>query len=96
MVGAQAPDTGADRSGAAAASAGGAPAAAGGPGGGAHGGAMGGMPMGGMGGGGQGGDQARQSKWKTTGSLFDDQEPASNFSGVVGRDPGDKPKAPKR
>jgi hypothetical protein len=58
------------------------------------------MPMGGMGGGaggGQGGDQARQSKWKTTGSIFDDQDPASNFSGVVGRDPAEKPaKAPKR
>jgi hypothetical protein len=58
---------------------------------------MGGMPMGGMGGGGQGGgDQTRQSKWRTTGSIFDDQDPAANFSGVVGRDPAEKPKAPKR
>ncbi|MGB3439053.1 MAG: hypothetical protein WBA97_09915, partial [Actinophytocola sp.] len=59
----------------------------------------GGMPMGGMGGGGGqgGGDQARQSKWRTTGSIFEDQDPAANFSGVVGRDPAEKPaKAPKR
>jgi hypothetical protein len=60
---------------------------------------MGGMPMGGMGQGGQGGgDQTRQSKWRTTGSLFDnDQDPAANFSGIVGRDPAEKPKpTPKR
>jgi hypothetical protein len=49
---------------------------------------MGGMPMGGAGaGGGQGGDQTRQSKWRTQGQLFDDADPAANFSGVVGRDP---------
>lgn len=69
-------------------------------GGGQQGGAMGGggMPMGGMGaGGGQGGDQQRQSKWRTTGQLFDEEDPAANFSGVVGRDPGEKPaKPPKR
>jgi hypothetical protein len=47
-------------------------------------------------GGGQGGDQTRQSKWRTTGSLFDDQDPAANFSGIVGRDPAEKPKTPKR
>lgn len=95
MVGAQAPDSG-DRAGAAAAAAG--AGAGGAAGGGQAGGApMGGMPMGGMGGGGQGGgDQARQSKWRTTGSIFDDQDPAANFSGVVGRDPAEKPKAPKR
>lgn len=59
---------------------------------------MGGMPMGGMGQGGQGGgDQTRQSKWRTTGSLFDDdKDPAANFSGIVGRDPAEKPKTPKR
>ena len=52
--------------------------------------------MGGMGGG-QGGDQTRQSKWRTAGSLFDDSDPAANFSGVVGRDPAEKAKpAPKR
>ncbi len=62
--------------------------AGGGPGGGGPGGApMGGMPMGGAGGGGQGGDQARQSKWRTQGQLFDDADPAANFSGVVGKDP---------
>ncbi|HEV7649947.1 MAG TPA: hypothetical protein VGP26_17505, partial [Actinophytocola sp.] len=55
-------------------------------------GAFGGMPMGGMGAGGQGGDQSRQSKWRTTGQLFDDVDPAANFSGVVGRDPSDAPK----
>ncbi|OLF04943.1 hypothetical protein BLA60_38265 [Actinophytocola xinjiangensis] len=88
MVGAAAPDGGDQR----AAAAGG--AAAGGAGGGAP---MGGMPMGGMGGGsGQGGDQTRQSKWRTTGSLFDDPDPAANFSGVVGRDPAEKPAKPKR
>jgi hypothetical protein len=56
------------------------------------------MPMGGMGaGGGQGGDTTRQSKWRTTGQLFEDGDPAANFSGVVGRDPAESPKpAPKR
>ncbi|MFL6122294.1 hypothetical protein, partial [Actinophytocola sp.] len=95
MVGAQVPDGSSDHAaaGAAAASAG---AAAGGAAG-AQGAPMGGMPMGGMGqGGGQGGDQTRQSKWRTTGSLFDDQDPAANFSGIVGRDPAEKPKTPKR
>lgn len=103
MVGAQAPDSGSDHGqggGAAAASAG-----AGAGGGGAAGGQSspmgGGMGMGGMGhgggGGGQGGDTTRQSKWKTTGSIFDDQDPAANFSGIVGRDPAaEKPKTPKR
>ncbi|MPZ82358.1 MAG: hypothetical protein GEV28_18940 [Actinophytocola sp.] len=92
MVGAGSPDTGGDQR-AAAASAGG-----GGAGGGASGqGAMGGMPMGGMGAGQGGGDQTRQSKWRTTGQLFDDADPAANFSGVVGRDPGETNKsAPKR
>jgi hypothetical protein len=100
MVGAQAPDTSGERAaaGAAAAASGGAGAAGGAAG--AQGGApMGGMPMGGMGQGGQGGgDQTRQSKWRTTGSLFDnDQDPAANFSGIVGRDPAEKPKTtPKR
>jgi hypothetical protein len=62
-----------------------------------QGGAIGGMPMGAMGAGGQGGDTTRQSKWRTTGELFDDPDPAANFSGVVGRDPADKPKStPKR
>jgi len=60
-------------------------------------GGMGGMPMGGMGGGGQGGgDQQRQSKWRTTGQLFDEEDPAANFSGVVGRDPNTKDVKPKR
>lgn len=96
MVGAQAPSG--DQSqgtggGAAAAAAG--PGAQGGPG------QQGGVPMGGMGamghGAGQGGgDQTRQSKWRTTGSIFDDQDPAANFSGIVGRDPAEKPKTPKR
>jgi hypothetical protein len=97
MVGAQVPD-GSDKSGAAAAAAAG--AGAGGAAGGQQGGAPmgGGMPMGGMGGGGgKGGeDQARQSKWRTQGSLFDDNDPAANFSGIVGRDPAEKPKTPKR
>jgi uncharacterized protein YukE len=95
MVGAQAPDT--SGAGAAAAAAGG--AGAGGAAGGAQGAPAGGMPMGGMGGGagqGGGGDQTRQSKWRTTGSIFDDQDPAANFSGVVGRDPAETPKTPKR
>lgn len=95
MVGAAAPDGAEQRAVASAAGAGGAAA-----GGGAAGGAapMGGMPMGGMGGGGggQGGDQERQSKWRTTGSLFDDVDPAANFSGVVGRDPAEKVAKPKR
>jgi uncharacterized protein YukE len=96
MVGAQVPD-GAEKAGAGAAAA----AAGAGAGGAAgQGGApMGGMPMGGMGGmgqGGGGGDQTRQSKWRTQGSLFDDNDPAANFSGIVGRDPAEKPKTPKR
>jgi uncharacterized protein YukE len=95
MVGAQAPDQGASQGAAAAAS--GAGSGAGGSASGAGGAPMGGMPMGGMGGGGgQGGDQTRQSKWRTQGSLFDDKDPAANFSGVVGRDPAEKPKTPKR
>lgn len=55
--------------------------------------AFGGMPLGGMGAG-QGGDQTRQggSKWRTTGQLFDDPDPAANFGGVVGRDPAEKAK----
>lgn len=98
MVGAQAPDSSGDKAsgGAAAAASAGAGAAGGAAGSGSP---MGGMPMGGMGaGGGQGGgDTTRQSKWRTTGSIFDDQDPAANFSGVVGRDPAaEKPKTPKR
>jgi len=95
MVGAQAPSN--DQ-----AQGGGAAAAAAAPGaGGQAGGQQSGMGMGGMGGmhggGGQGGgDQTRQSKWKTTGSIFDDQDPAANFSGIVGRDPAEKPKTPKK
>jgi uncharacterized protein YukE len=98
MVGAQAPDTGGAGAAPAAAAAAGGAAGPGGTGGAP----MGGMPMGGMGGGGGqgGGDQTRQSKWRTTGSLFDDQDPAATFNGVVGRDPAaaaaEKPKAPKR
>lgn len=61
---------------------------AGGPGGTPMGG---GMPMGGGAGGGQGGDQTRQSKWRTQGQLFDDADPAANFSGVVGKDPAAVP-----
>jgi len=90
MVGAGSDATGAER--AAAASAGGAAAAAGGQHGGQQG-AFGGMPMGGMGAG-QGGDQSRQSKWRTTGQLFEEQDPAANFSGVVGRDPSNEPPKP--
>ncbi len=96
MVGAGSPDTtGADRA-TAASSPGGGPAGGGGSASGQHG-AIGGMPMGGMGAGGQGGDQARQSKWRTTGQLFDEPDPAANFGGVVGRDPAENAKpAPKR
>ncbi len=93
MVGAGSPDTtGADR--AAAAASGGAGAGGGGSAGSGQQGAVGGMPMGGMGAGGQGGDTTRQSKWRTTGQLFEDGDPAANFSGVVGRDPSEK--TPKR
>jgi uncharacterized protein YukE len=93
MVGAQAPESERAAVPAAASAAGagaGAAVGAGAP--------IGGMPMGGMGQGGQGGgDQTRQSKWRTTGSLFDDdKDPAANFSGVVGRDPAEKPKTPKK
>jgi hypothetical protein len=94
MVGAGSPDaTGADRAAAASAT-----GASGGPGGSGTGqpGAVGGMPMGGMGAGGQGGDQTRQSKWRTTGQLFDEQDPAASFSGVVGRDPAESKPSPKR
>jgi hypothetical protein len=90
MVGAGSDTTGAERAAAAAASGGSA------AGGGQHSGqqgAFGGMPMGGMGAG-QGGDQSRQSKWRTTGQLFDDQDPAASFSGIVGRDPSDAPPVP--
>jgi hypothetical protein len=82
-VGAQNPENAADVRAPVPASAG----AGGGPGGAPGGAPMGGMPMGGAGGGGQGGDQTRQSKWRTQGQLFDDADPAANFSGVVGKDP---------
>jgi hypothetical protein len=98
MVGAQAPDTGAG-AGADKASGNTPAAASAGAGASGSGAPMGGMPMGGMGaGGGQGGgDTTRQSKWRTTGSIFEDQDPAANFSGIVGRDPAtEKPKPPKR
>jgi uncharacterized protein YukE len=50
----------------------------------------GGMPMGmGAGAGQGGGDQTRgPSKWRTQGQLFDDDDPAASFNGVVGEDPG--------
>ena len=61
------------------------------------GGGMGGMPMGGMGGGGgKGGDSERgASQWRTTGNLFDDEDPASNFDGVIG-DEAPKQDPPRR
>ncbi|HEU5472157.1 MAG TPA: hypothetical protein VFV67_16005 [Actinophytocola sp.] len=65
-----------------------------GPGGGPTGGPVGGMPMGAMGAGaGQGGDQARTSKWRTQGQLFDDDDPAATFDGIVGEDPANRPPA---
>jgi hypothetical protein len=96
MVGAGYPDSSAaDKT---AASAGAGAAASDGTANGRQGGAIGGMPMGAMGHGGQGGgDQTRQSKWRTAGTLFDDPDPAANFSGIVGRDPAEKAKpTPKR
>ena len=59
------------------------------------------MPMGGMGGmaaGQGGGDTTRgASKWRTQGQLFDDDDPAANFNGVVGEDPANRAaKTPKR
>jgi hypothetical protein len=94
MVGAQAPNNDQSQAGGGAAAAAAGPAAPAGA-------QQGAAPMGGMGGMGQGGqgggDQTRQSKWRTTGSIFDDQDPAANFSGIVGRDPAaEKPKTPKR
>jgi uncharacterized protein YukE len=59
-----------------------------------------GMPMGGMGGahgGGQGGDQTRTSKWRTQGQLFEEDDPAATFNGIVGEDPANRvSRAPKR
>jgi hypothetical protein len=53
--------------------------------------------MGGMGGGQGGGDTTRgASKWRTQGQLFDDDDPATNFNGIVGEDPASKVKPPKR
>ena len=60
----------------------------------------GGMPMGGgMGGGhGGGGDQTRGgSKWRTQGQLFDEDDPAATFNGIVGEDPANRvSRTPKR
>ncbi|PPK69585.1 hypothetical protein V5P93_006770 [Actinokineospora auranticolor] len=73
-----------------------APAAAGpAAGAGMAGGGMGGMPMGGGGGGqgGGGGDTDRKaSQWRLVGSLFDDNDPAAFFDGVVGEDPANRAK----
>ncbi|HEV2781453.1 MAG TPA: WXG100 family type VII secretion target [Actinophytocola sp.] len=69
----------------------------GGDGGGGRGGM--GMPMGAMGAaaGQGGGDQTRGgSKWRTTGQLFDDDDPAAHFSGVVGEDPAQRAARPTK
>ncbi|GLZ42105.1 hypothetical protein [Actinokineospora sp. NBRC 105648] len=49
------------------------------------------MGMGGMGaGGGQGGGdtERKSSQWRLTGTLFDADDPAATFDGIVGQDPG--------
>ncbi|WP_156893190.1 hypothetical protein [Actinokineospora enzanensis] len=72
----------------------GGPAAGGAPQGGTGGG-MGGMGMGGMGGGGGqgGGDTERKaSQWRLVGSLFEDEDPAAHFDGIVGEDPANRAK----
>ena len=77
-----------------------APAAAGGggPGGPGQGGQQGGMPMGGMGGMGQGGGDTTRggSKWRTQGQLFEEDDPAAHFSGVVGEDPAQRAARPPK
>ncbi len=52
----------------------------------------GGMGMGGMGGGGgRGGDTERKpSQWRLVGSLFDAEDPAAGFDGIVGEDPANR------
>jgi hypothetical protein len=59
---------------------------------------MGGMPMGGMGGMGQGGGDSTRgaSKWRTQGQLFDEEDPAATFSGIIGEDPGSRAKTPPK
>jgi hypothetical protein len=56
------------------------------------------MPMSGMGGGhGGGGDQTRGgSKWRTQGQLFDDDDPAATFNGIVGEDPANRVSRPPK
>ncbi|MBM7770280.1 hypothetical protein JOD54_000484 [Actinokineospora baliensis] len=52
------------------------------------GGMMGGM--GGMGGQGGGDSERKSSQWKLVGSLFDEEDPAARFGGVVGEDPANR------
>jgi uncharacterized membrane-anchored protein YhcB (DUF1043 family) len=78
----------------------GAAASAGGDHAGGRGGQQGGMPMGmgGMGAGGQGGGDTTRSgsKWRTQGQLFDDDDPAASFSGIVGEDPANRVSRPTK
>jgi len=36
------------------------------------------------------GDQTRTSKWRVEGNLFEEDDPAAKFIGIVGRDPATK------
>ncbi|GAA2965472.1 hypothetical protein [Actinokineospora diospyrosa] len=52
------------------------------------GGMMGGM--GGMGGQGGGDTERKSSQWRLVGSLFDEEDPAARFGGIVGEDPANR------
>ncbi|WP_143073453.1 hypothetical protein [Actinokineospora terrae] len=58
------------------------------PTGGAPGGMMGGM--GGGGGGGGGDTERKSSQWRLVGSLFEDDNPATRFDGIIGEDPANR------
>lgn len=55
-------------------------------------GGFGGVPLGGMGADQGEGDKTHTNKWRVEGSLFDEDDPASTFQGIVGKDPANNPK----
>lgn len=55
-------------------------------------GGFGGVPLGGMGANQGEGDKTHTNKWRVEGSLFDEDDPAGSFQGIVGKDPANNPK----
>lgn len=55
-------------------------------------GGFGGLPLGGLGANQGEGDKTHTNRWRVEGSLFDEDDPAGTFQGVVGKDPANNPK----